>query len=93
MFYTDVLVILMHSHSSLASPDSEITANSLVLVAHGASGDLSRLEEMKISNHTIPRLSMPTYLFSDRNPTQCAGARHSVVRTCPLLRRPPGDHA
>jgi len=34
--------------SSLASPDSETTANSLVLVAHGAHGDLSRLEEMKI---------------------------------------------
>ncbi|KAF5384785.1 hypothetical protein D9615_000887 [Tricholomella constricta] len=34
--------------SSLASPDSETTSNSLVLVAHGASGDLSRLEEMGI---------------------------------------------
>ncbi|KAG6864937.1 hypothetical protein C0991_006208 [Blastosporella zonata] len=36
------------SSSSLASPDSETTANTLVLVAHGISGDLSRLEEMKI---------------------------------------------
>ncbi|KAJ7475228.1 hypothetical protein B0H11DRAFT_2158646 [Mycena galericulata] len=34
--------------SSLASPDSETTPNSLVLVAHGISGDLSRMEEMKI---------------------------------------------
>ena len=35
--------------SSLASPESEMTANTLVLVAHGISGDLRRLEEMKIS--------------------------------------------
>ncbi|KIL71305.1 hypothetical protein M378DRAFT_6095 [Amanita muscaria Koide BX008] len=34
--------------SSLASPDSEVQANDLVLVAHGISGDLQRLEEMKI---------------------------------------------
>ena len=35
--------------SSLASPESEMTANTLVLVAHGISGDLRRLDEMKIS--------------------------------------------
>ncbi|KAK6992091.1 ATP-synt-DE-N domain-containing protein [Favolaschia claudopus] len=34
--------------SSLASPDSETTPNTLVLVAHGISGDLNRMEEMKI---------------------------------------------
>ncbi|GBE77265.1 hypothetical protein SCP_0101380 [Sparassis crispa] len=34
--------------SSLASPDSETLPNTLVLVAHGISGDLRRLEEMKI---------------------------------------------
>ncbi|KAJ7119446.1 hypothetical protein C8R44DRAFT_624772 [Mycena epipterygia] len=34
--------------SSLASPDSETIPNTLVLVAHGISGDLSRMEEMKI---------------------------------------------
>ncbi|KAF9073769.1 hypothetical protein BDP27DRAFT_264875 [Rhodocollybia butyracea] len=34
--------------SSLASPDSETLPNNLVLVAHGASNDLARLEEMKI---------------------------------------------
>ncbi|GLB43768.1 hypothetical protein LshimejAT787_1402800 [Lyophyllum shimeji] len=34
--------------SSLASPDSETTPNTLILVAHGANGDLIRLEEMKI---------------------------------------------
>ncbi|KAJ7641384.1 hypothetical protein FB45DRAFT_825585 [Roridomyces roridus] len=34
--------------SSLASPDSETIANSLVLVAHGIGGDLSRMEELKI---------------------------------------------
>ncbi|KAJ2927055.1 hypothetical protein H1R20_g10039, partial [Candolleomyces eurysporus] len=35
-------------NSSLASPDSETVANTLVLVAHGLQGDLARLEEMKI---------------------------------------------
>ena len=35
--------------SSPASPESEMMANTLVLVAHGISGDLRRLEEMKIS--------------------------------------------
>ncbi|KAJ7226246.1 hypothetical protein B0H12DRAFT_1030531 [Mycena haematopus] len=34
--------------SSLASPDSETISNTLVLVAHGISGDLTRMEEMKI---------------------------------------------
>ncbi|GAW09287.1 hypothetical protein LENED_011434 [Lentinula edodes] len=34
--------------SSLASPDSETLPNNLVLVIHGASGDLARLEDMKI---------------------------------------------
>ncbi|KAF5384712.1 hypothetical protein D9757_006191 [Collybiopsis confluens] len=34
--------------SSLASPDSETLPNALVLVMHGASGDLARLEDMKI---------------------------------------------
>ncbi|KAJ6510384.1 hypothetical protein C8R45DRAFT_963918 [Mycena sanguinolenta] len=34
--------------SSLASPDSETTSNTLVLVAHGINGDLTRMEEMKI---------------------------------------------
>ncbi|KAF9011435.1 hypothetical protein BDQ17DRAFT_882319 [Cyathus striatus] len=33
---------------SFASPDSETTANSLVLVLHGIHGDLARMEEMKI---------------------------------------------
>lgn len=35
--------------SSLVSPDSETTANNLVLVGHGLSHDIQRLEEMKIS--------------------------------------------
>ncbi|KAJ3998490.1 hypothetical protein F5050DRAFT_1798442 [Lentinula boryana] len=34
--------------SSLASPDIETLSNNLVLVTHGANGDLARLEEMKI---------------------------------------------
>lgn len=36
-------------YSSLASPDAETTANSLVLVGHGVSSDIQRLEETKIS--------------------------------------------
>ncbi|PCH34289.1 hypothetical protein WOLCODRAFT_148353 [Wolfiporia cocos MD-104 SS10] len=39
---------IIQSIISLASPDSEDVANTLVLVAHGASGDLSRLREMDI---------------------------------------------
>jgi len=31
------------------SPGSDTTANNLVLVGHGLSSDLQRLEEMKIS--------------------------------------------
>ncbi|KAJ7074461.1 hypothetical protein C8F01DRAFT_1100560 [Mycena amicta] len=34
--------------SSLASPDSETVPNTLVLVAHGITGDLARMEEMKL---------------------------------------------
>lgn len=37
------------SCSSLTSPDSEATPNTLVLVGHGINKDLARLEEMKIS--------------------------------------------
>jgi hypothetical protein len=35
--------------SSLSSPDSDTKANDLVIVAHGAHGDLKRLTEMGIS--------------------------------------------
>ncbi|KAG6856380.1 hypothetical protein H0H87_005077 [Tephrocybe sp. NHM501043] len=48
--------------SSLASPDSETTSNSLVLVAHGISNDLARLEEMKIKlPHNL--LTIDTSIF------------------------------
>ncbi|KAJ7645815.1 hypothetical protein B0H17DRAFT_959350 [Mycena rosella] len=54
--------------SSLASPDSETIPNSLVLVAHGISGDLSRMEEMKIKlPHNMLILDTATFeraLFS-----------------------------
>ncbi|KAK7049261.1 hypothetical protein VNI00_005862 [Paramarasmius palmivorus] len=45
---TKLAQIIETTISSLASPDSETLANNLVLVAHGVSGDLARLEEMKI---------------------------------------------
>jgi hypothetical protein len=35
--------------SSLAAPDSETTANEMILVGHGISGDLERLADLKIS--------------------------------------------
>ncbi|KAG6883997.1 hypothetical protein C0993_002222, partial [Termitomyces sp. T159_Od127] len=48
--------------SSLASPDSETTPNTLVLVAHGITGDLARLEDMKIKiPHNI--LTIDTAIF------------------------------
>ncbi|KAJ7730910.1 hypothetical protein DFH07DRAFT_969029 [Mycena maculata] len=54
--------------SSLASPDSETIPNTLVLVAHGISGDLSRMEEMKIKlPHNMLVLDTATFeraLFS-----------------------------
>jgi len=34
--------------SSLASPESEMVPNDLILVAHGISGDLERLNELKV---------------------------------------------
>ncbi|KAG5643145.1 hypothetical protein DXG03_001507 [Asterophora parasitica] len=47
---------------SLASPDSETTANTLVLVAHGISGDLARLEEMRIKlPHNMLVINTATY--------------------------------
>lgn len=36
------------------SPDSETIPNTLVLVAHGTTGDLRRLEEMRISKLLHP---------------------------------------
>ena len=44
----------MPCYSSLASPDSETQANSVVLVTHSATEDLLRLEEMKISTRHLP---------------------------------------
>ena len=40
---------VQYAHSSLASPDSETVANTLVLVGHGINGDLKHMHEMKIS--------------------------------------------
>ncbi|RDB24462.1 hypothetical protein Hypma_008383 [Hypsizygus marmoreus] len=48
--------------SSLASPDSETTPNTLVLVAHGIGGDLARLDEMKIKlPHNVLILDTAAY--------------------------------
>lgn len=49
--------------SSLMSPDSETIPNTLVLVAHGTTGDLRRLEEMRISKLLHPPLR-PRRTFS-----------------------------
>ncbi|KAF9458856.1 hypothetical protein BDZ94DRAFT_1200459, partial [Collybia nuda] len=48
--------------SSLASPDSETAPNTLVLVGHGVSGDLARLEEMGIKlPHNVLILDTAAY--------------------------------
>ncbi|KAG6847346.1 hypothetical protein H0H93_008727, partial [Arthromyces matolae] len=48
--------------SSLSSPDSETTPNTLVLVAHGISGDLARMEEMKIKlPHNLLTIDTATF--------------------------------
>ncbi|QRV80025.1 hypothetical protein RhiJN_08040 [Ceratobasidium sp. AG-Ba] len=67
--------------SSLATPDSESVANSLVLVGHNISGDLERLTELKIK---IPH----NMLIVD---TAVASLRHAVFgpqlpREAPLAR-------
>jgi hypothetical protein len=47
-----LLVTLVNRfNSSLASPDTETAANTLVLVGHGIHNHLARLEEMKIRKH------------------------------------------
>ena len=43
-------------HSSLASPDSETQANSLVLITHSVVEDLRRFDEMKISKRLSRRI-------------------------------------
>ena len=37
--------------SSLASPDSDLMANDLVVVGHGLAGDLEKLHDMRISGY------------------------------------------
>ena len=50
LFFVLVFVLTYPDvYSSLASPESETAANTLVLVGHNIQGDLSRLEMMKIS--------------------------------------------
>ena len=39
----------LRPRSSLSSPDSDTKANDLVIVAHGAHGDIKRMAEMGIS--------------------------------------------
>lgn len=59
------LLTYFNRRSSLASPDSETTPNNLVLVAHGISGDLARMEDMKIStSHFFRPLSSLADWFS-----------------------------
>ncbi|KIM82190.1 hypothetical protein PILCRDRAFT_820560 [Piloderma croceum F 1598] len=61
-------VIIQAVISSLVSPGSDTTANNLVLVAHGLSSDLQRLEEMKIKlPHNVLMIDTASYeraLFS-----------------------------
>jgi hypothetical protein len=47
-FSSPILADLLPQVDSLASPDSETQPNDMVLVAHGVSGDLERLSELKI---------------------------------------------
>ncbi|EMD42261.1 hypothetical protein CERSUDRAFT_110792 [Gelatoporia subvermispora B] len=57
--------VIQATISSMLSPDSETVANSLVLVAHGISGDLKRLEEMKIKiPHNV--LTIDTALYEKK---------------------------
>ncbi|KAF7313225.1 ATP-synt-DE-N domain-containing protein [Mycena kentingensis (nom. inval.)] len=74
--------------SSLASPDSETTANTLVLVAHGVSGDLSRMEDMKIKlPHNL--LIIDTAAFE--RALYSAGHRNSMIDPHTSKPRAPGS--
>ncbi|KAI0050582.1 hypothetical protein FA95DRAFT_1513754 [Auriscalpium vulgare] len=54
--------IIQATISSLASPDSETLANSLVLVSHAVSEDLRRFEEMRIKlPHNVLIIDVPTF--------------------------------
>ncbi|KAG6874867.1 hypothetical protein C0992_006220 [Termitomyces sp. T32_za158] len=57
-----VFLCLTLPNSSFASPDSEMTPNTLVLVAHGITGDLARLDDMKIKlPHNILTIDTATF--------------------------------
>ncbi|KAH9837383.1 uncharacterized protein C8Q71DRAFT_599256 [Rhodofomes roseus] len=82
--------------SSLASPDSETTPNSLVLVGHGLHEDLRRLQEMEIKiPHNVLMLDTASYerqLFASgqRNamtdPSGKPRAPHSTLSLTNLIR-------
>ena len=46
---------------SLASPESETRINDLILVAHGAAGDLERMVEMKIRTRPSSTNASPCF--------------------------------
>ncbi|KAG7086625.1 hypothetical protein E1B28_002567 [Marasmius oreades] len=85
--------------SSFASPDSDTLANNLVLVGHGISGDIARLEEMKIklphNIYTIDTAVFERKLFSQghRQVVRQAGSTLSLenlLRTFTLNPSPDG---
>jgi len=68
--------IVQSVFSSLATPDSETTANEVILVAHGISGDLERLADLKIK---LPRncICIDTSVFERQ--AFATGLRGSMV--------------
>ena len=82
--------IVQATISSLASPDSETVPNQLILVAHGATSDLERLVDLKVSEYIV---NFITYTrpkkFTPRTTKQCLGYRHSSIRATTFRRWSP----
>ncbi|KAG6330913.1 hypothetical protein ID866_8174, partial [Astraeus odoratus] len=69
--------------SSLASPDSETSANSLVIVGNGVYADIHRLEEMKIKlPHNVLSIDIATLerAISGRAPPSSSAKNASTAR-------------
>ncbi len=49
MTKTQLSTVIQSLITSLATPESDSSPNELILVAHGVSGDLERLNDLKIS--------------------------------------------
>lgn len=69
-------------HSSLASPDSETQANTLVLITHSATEDLRRFDEMKISKHPFRRTVITSFMLELELPNNILIVDVTIYESC-----------